>query len=380
MLRTLVVASVAALAAGATTLNLALGCNASTPYPYQPRSLCTDAAFVQTITGPEASTLIQLHFASFSLPPTDYLVLSGFENGTRKDIFYYGQHIPHGASFNATPIFNRTITLSLYTGIFNPNRGGACAGFHIDYMITAVPGEGVEAQCGPKDVTMEAACFEGSPGIWRNAQAVARLVINRGGSLAGCTGWLLGNQGHFVTNNHCIKSAADAAGTRFEFKAQATKCPPPGTDYCKSQLACPGEIYSGSVQFVYTSSFLDYTIVKLDAWVAQKYNYLRLRARGPTLLEPIYIVEHPNAYGKRISNKNGDGIAQLRGPFTATQALYHLDTLPMASGSPILGVRDNLVVALHHGGFINCPNVGIRSELIFNDLKRVGLLPRDSWK
>ena len=40
------------------------------------------------------------------------------------------------------------------------------------------------------------------------AKAVARLLI---GGTSACTGWLIGSEGHLLTNEHCIHNASDAA-------------------------------------------------------------------------------------------------------------------------------------------------------------------------
>ena len=50
---------------------------------------------------------------------------------------------------------------------------------------------------------------------------MARLLLN--GS-ARCTGWLIGNAGHAMTNEHCISSQSDLNNIDFEFMAEGDTC------------------------------------------------------------------------------------------------------------------------------------------------------------
>ncbi|RHY32144.1 hypothetical protein DYB32_002824 [Aphanomyces invadans] len=253
----------------------------------------------------------------------------------------------------------------------------------IGYNTHLEGGNGKESVCGT-DESIEVSCFNDINPIHRfmylRSGAIARLIIQRGQSLFGCTGWLIGTQGHLVTNNHCIQDAADAANTRIEFLAQATLCPDITTSsgMCDRQMACPGEIYSNATkEFVTTSVDLDYTLIRLDPSVVGRYGMLKLRAFASVVGEPVYSVTHPLAWGKRMQYKKNGSLAAVVA-MGKTELQYMLDTRKMSSGSPILSLQDHSVVALHHAGLENCPNFGVRSDIIVKDLRAKKLLPDNS--
>ena len=76
--------------------------------------------------------------------------------------------------------------------------------------------------CAAADDSGQARCYETSePRLYNHSRAVARLLIN---GTSACTGWLVGNQGHLLTNNHCIRSATDAHNTTYELMAEGATC------------------------------------------------------------------------------------------------------------------------------------------------------------
>ncbi|KAK1943216.1 hypothetical protein P3T76_004612 [Phytophthora citrophthora] len=75
-----------------------------------------------------------------------------------------------------------------------------------------------ESTVGTKDEAKEAVCYRKSqPKMYAKARAVARLMIREQTEVSKgseqvtnwsfCTGWLIGQDNHLITNHHCIKDA-----------------------------------------------------------------------------------------------------------------------------------------------------------------------------
>ncbi|MGB5340721.1 MAG: serine protease [Thermoanaerobaculia bacterium] len=238
-----------------------------------------------------------------------------------------------------------------------------------------------EAICTADDKE-NAICYETSEStIYDESRSVVRLLIT-GSSL--CTGWLLGDEGHMMTNEHCITTQTDAANTDYEFMAEgatcATNCP---------QLGCDGTIEATSGTLIQDSAVLDYALVKLPGNLSSTYGFMQFRGTGAVLEERIYSPQHPSGRGKEIAvvstypaNPSGFGevdslteTACSGGP--SPDVGYFLDTEGGSSGSPVLAYSDNLVVSLHHcRGSASCntgtsfddPNRGVAVPLLITDL------------
>lgn len=226
--------------------------------------------------------------------------------------------------------------------------------------------------CGQDD-SQWARCYEQTePAVYQRSRAVVRLLINGSGA---CTGWLVGDEGHVMTNEHCIGSASEAANTNFEILAEGADC---ATD-CASWAACPGTVIATTSSLVKLSATYDYALVKLPVNPSAEYGFLQLRATGAQVGERIYIPQHPGAEGKKIAmqstNPNDEsGFCEVysttaspcSGGSGNADVGYFADTRGGSSGSPVIGYGDHLVVALHHCG--NCANVGVPIEKIVQHL------------
>jgi hypothetical protein len=325
---------------------------------------------------PEAG-YISIHFTDFSLAPGDYVIVAN-EDGS---VFYkYGSKgkMVNGNSkglkdFWASHIPGDKAVVKLYSV---NGKGGN--GFTIDQWVHGYERgriaaimteleartEDTEAICTNDDKEW-AKCYSGT--IYDKSKTVARLLIN--GSSA-CTGFLVGHEGHLMTNNHCIGSQTDANNTDYEFMAEGATC----TTDCRSWFACPGTVAATSGTLVKTDSALDYSLVKLPVNPSINYGWLQFRDHLPSVGERIYIPQHPRAYGKQISvySDVDGGYSQVN---SLTQAPcsggagdigYYADTEGGSSGSPVIGYADHLVVALHHCAY--CPNRGVRITQIIRDL------------
>jgi V8-like Glu-specific endopeptidase len=237
--------------------------------------------------------------------------------------------------------------------------------------------------CG-SDNTIEAKCAnQTDPKIYEKSKAVLR--VQKSGRIH-CTAWLVGDQGHILTNYHCAENKYAGSMLKFEAMAEGSNC----TVACRSKLACKGEfIHKNKLEFVTTGGSMDrdWTVFKLapsEAIAAvSKYGYLKIRKSGAIQDERIYIVGHPMGQGKRISFVDGPSPATvLNSNFDTecgtSEVIYNLDTEGGNSGSPIIAISDHAVVGLHHCG--KCDEYGnsaVNADKLYQSLKNI--LPASAW-
>jgi hypothetical protein len=342
--------------------------------------------FEKTINWPEAS-YIALHFSKFDLAPRDYVEISSPDG---KFIYTYngkGKKLKGGeeelSEFWAAHIPGNTVVVRLYSKGKRTDYGFAIDkwvhGYEKAYVEAVVGGleeeteASIEAICSADDKEW-AKCYEGTD-MYNESKAVARLLIS---GMYACTGWLVGSEGHLITNNHCIESQTDASNTDYEFMAEGSSC----TTDCSGWGDCPGVVAATSGTLVKTSTTFDYSLVLLPTNVTSQYGYMQLRDSLPTVGERIYIPQHPSHKGKQIAV-----LSDVDGPYSKIYSTdedpcmggpgdigYYADTEGGSSGSPVLAYSDNLVVALHHCAL--CPNRGVPIPSIIADLG--ALLPNDA--
>lgn len=375
-----------------------------TPHPY-PGPGAGSPAWSDTIHFPGA-TYIAPHFARFELAPGDEVIVrspdgeqSWTYNGLgKRDL---GQT---AEGFFAAHINGDTAVIELFSA-----GGGNAYGYRIDLygrgyndaeiqafwdaglgeiMNLPYPPSEAESICGVDD-SLEAKCFLASePTVYERSRTVARLLLN--GS-AWCTGWLIGCEGHVMTNQHCVPSQSTANNIDFEFMAEGPDC----ATSCQSALACPGTIEASGGTLVAVDAALDYALLDPDTSVAfntdlaETYGFLQLRPSGAVLDEQIYIPGHPAGWGKRVSYystypTDTGGVAHavsLTEPACSGgpgDVGYWADTQGGSSGSPVLAYSDHKVVALHHcrgssfcvtgNPSVDDPNRGVPIDAIIADL------------
>jgi hypothetical protein len=232
-------------------------------------------------------------------------------------------------------------------------------GYVIDRYARGFTREEVEGDGAPEaiigtDDSEWAPCYESTdPAVYNQSRAVARMLINGSGL---CTGWLVGNEGHFMTNEHCITNQTQASNTNYEFMAEGATC----ATNCW-QLQCPGTIVTTSGTLIQDSPDYDFALVELSTNPAPTYGYFTLRAAGGVIGERLYIPQHPAGWGKKIAlysthpsdpghpivvSKSYGGCSGRPGPDMG----YRADTQGGSSGSPVVAHSDNQVIALHHCG------------------------------
>lgn len=206
-------------------------------------------------------------------------------------------------------------------------------------------------------------------------KAVLRVYNRVAGTLG--TAWLVGDEGHILTNWHVIETQAEAEGADFEAMAESTTCLPK----CDTQLGCAGyKINNDPVTFIKTGGSIahDYTLMQLspaDAAAVANLGYLQIRPTGAVLDERVYIPNHSVGWGKMVDmSENGKFITATW--LSTTQVGYDSDTYGGASGSPVLAHSDDAVIAIHNLGGCSATggaNYGVSALQILSGL--AGLLP-----
>jgi hypothetical protein len=336
-----------------------------TPHPYGlSDSPAPRLALSEIVNHPDA-TYMQVHFSKFTLADGDYVIVrspDGERSWRYEGLGRAGNGL-HPLGFWSSRILGSTVVVELYT---RHAEGGF--GFIIDnYMrgltepelIDANPHMDPGAICGNDDADWAKCYMDSEPEMYEEARAVSRLRI----AGSGCTGWLIGCEGHLMTNNHCIGTQWEADNTDYEFMAEGETC----QTSCFGSGACPGPIEATEATLLRTDWGLDYSLLLLPTNLSDTYGYMQLREEGPVLDERIYIPQHPASWGKRIAvfsdhSTDTSGFCEVfslnRPPCHSGPGDigYYCDTQGGSSGSPVLAYADHRVVALHHCA--NCPNRG----------------------
>ncbi len=333
-------------------------------------------AWRDVFTWPRAS-YIAVHFERFDLAPGEKVVVQS--PGGKYSYTFEGEGKPgSGGTFWATHVPGDTCEVVYYG---NGDRPGW--GYSVDKFAHGFPAPEEDPSdyapdtiCGDDDGDW-AKCYEFTePVIYEKSRAIARLMIN---GIAACTGWLVGCEGHLMTNAHCITNPADALNTDYEFMAEGATC----TTECRSFGACPGVIEASSGTLIQTGTqvVLDYSLVQLPAALSSEYGFFQLRPSGPVVGERIYLNGHPQAWGKRFNVLSSDptdesGFCEVNTvtspPAPGCSALgpdeagYMCDTQSGSSGSPVVAFSDHRVVILHHCS--GCENTGVLIQDVIADL------------
>lgn len=336
----------------------------------------------ETLDHPSA-TYIAVHFERFDLAPGDWVVVRAPDGGQARRYEGLGRAgLGRSAEgFWAVHVKGEAAVVELWSAGGEPGWGvridSFARGLTQQEIYIANPGlgepgpePGPEAICGT-DNSQWAPCFaDTEPEIYAAARATIRLMIN---GTSACTAWLVGCEGHLITNNHCISTQTTASNTDYEFAAEGASC----ATSCASWGACPGVIEADAGTLVRTNGPLDYTLIQLPVNVTPTYGFLKLRASGPAIDERIYVPQHPAAWGKRVAvlstaAQDASGFCEVHSlsqpPCTGGpgDVGYYCDTQGGSSGSPVLAYSDHRVVSLHHCA--NCPNRGLNIADVIESL------------
>ncbi|RHY22954.1 hypothetical protein DYB32_009347 [Aphanomyces invadans] len=313
-----------------------------------------------------------LRFSTFDLAPGDSLQVFSDSNS-----FTYSGHGPSSH-------FSDNVHGNALEFLYTPGHSHASTS-HEGITITAVlegfpSSTGREDVCGVQPQWWPNVCNATKlPDAYKNSKSIARLTMD---GIKYGTGFLVGCDGYFLTNNHNVNTKASASTLKFEFGAESATC----RDPCNSvALGCPGSVVVTGANLLATDETLDYSLLQLSprnrARVAQ-FGYLSLRKTAPTLHEPIYVIHHPDGFPKAFTDRLENGTetvvtsVSVHNECGKDQVGYMADTRGGSSGSPVFGRVDHKVIALHHCG--GCENVAHAMSKIVADLKKKlkGNVPR----
>lgn len=346
----------------------------SSPNPYVGVTEFGRAQLVwsDVIHHPEASYICP-HFSRMELGEGDYVVVRSADSSRvwRYERFGVDDLGRSEDGFWGIHIAGDTAIVELWSA---GAQGGF--GYVVDRYARGFSREEAEERGDPEgivgvDDSEWAPCYETTdPTVYDKSRAVARLLIN--GSFL-CTGWLVGNEGHFMTNEHCITDQAGASNTNYEFMAEGATC----STNCW-QLQCPGNIVTTSGTLIGVSVDYDYAFIQLSVNPSATYGFFTLRADGGVVGERLYIPQHPQGWGKKIAlysteagdpghpvivSKNFGGCQGRPGPDMG----YRADTQGGSSGSPVVAYSDHQIIALHHCGSTSI-NTGVLIEQVIAGL------------
>ncbi|KAE9335998.1 hypothetical protein PF008_g13232 [Phytophthora fragariae] len=367
--------------AGVEDENFGVGCGGDVDYPIATDDSTVLPRFAYLVTNPLAE-FIAVHFKDFNLPDSDYVQVRAADPAAKDArVLQYRGNDTMGAFFSDA-LSTSSVIVELFTDAASSvetANATECVGFAVDsyqYLGQGSTLNGSKEEVCGADNSQEARCYSGYASAFQASNAVARLLIKKSTGSYFCTGWLLGSEGHVITNHHCISTQAHASNTEFEFMAEGSSC---GVN-CAGPRACQGNFVASSATLIYADPTLDYALVKLPYNPTGQYGYLQLRSRGATMNERVYVPQHPAGWGKRIALKSDNGWGTVTsltmGGCADNQVAYYLDTQGGSSGSPVIAWSDNAVIALHHCG--GCPNTAINSYKLINDMNWRGILPANA--
>nr|AIG55863.1 secreted protein [Achlya hypogyna] len=186
------------------------------------------------------------------------------------------------------------------------------------------------------------------------------------------------NQALLHSSHTSTGSQSDADNTQFQFVAESYLC-----DGILGAV-CPGVTEAMSATLVRTNARLDYALLKLNAALPAKYGYLQASTASISVGTAIYIPQHPRAGCKLISNlddsKAPTTVTSINAPGCSGKGgiTYNADTDGGSSGSPVISVATNAVLALHYCGGASCMNTGMQMSRIIADLAPLGLMPANA--
>nr|AIG56216.1 secreted protein [Achlya hypogyna] len=329
------------------------------------------------------ASFITVHFTSVDLPEGASLTLAALDGSQTVEI-------PDArADLFSETIASDRVMLTYTAPTYTQTRDAVV--FAVDKFVAGKPISKLESICG-QDESKPTTCYAATePAKVAASRTVARLVIS-GRKL--CTGWLLGSEGHMMTNWHCIPDVTKATNVQVEFGAHCSTCDDPLN---ARPLKCTGTKVATDVELVVSSKRHDFALVKLklkEGTNVTANGFLQLRPSGPVLNETVYIPQHAAGLPQRIAITTEDGKPGAITSLTGKSCDYadvleqdfiehRLDTQGGSSGSPIISTADNLVVAIHNCGSIDgCKsdsNGGVRIDNILNFLKAQNItIPKDA--
>jgi len=250
-----------------------------------------------------------LHFSNFDLAPECVMTVFGKERnvfGEKEEYEMVGRGKMQLGTFWAQHVSGDEISMKVKC---NGSQVKDHGNFVVDKLAVGfVPDQGRRtttrraAICNTDD-KLNAICY--NPSVYYDkGRAVARLLIQ---GTSQCTGWLVSDSNHLITNQHCIGSEADALNTDYEFGSENQNCDsecPWWWPWCAD-----GEVFSEAV-LIQNNAPLDYALVQIfdNRNPSASYGYLEIDNRDASIGEQIYIPQHPGGRPKEfgiVDDMNG---------------------------------------------------------------------------
>ena len=167
------------------------------PHPYSGNSSSTYQIIWSDQVNLTDASYIALHFSQIELSKDDYVIVRN-SNNSRFWKYDYAETESKSNTFWSIPIPGDQAIIEL----FSKNSTGDY-GVLIDKVAKgysqSLSGDQTEAICDVDD-SQNAICYStAEPEAYQKSQAVVRLFIS---GVNACTGWLVGNEGHILTNEH----------------------------------------------------------------------------------------------------------------------------------------------------------------------------------
>ncbi len=322
----------------------------------------------------EDAQFIKIHFTKFDLADGDYVEIYDLISGESVRYEKGGMPLPSGDGFTgefwSQSVWSDHVILELHA-----EGGTSNYGLQIDEVLYAYPDKKLALEksiCGTDD-KVPYICYEQSyPQMFEQGRAVCRLV---GGGY--CTAWLVGDQGHVMTNNHCLDSQGGANSAEFQFNYHNTNCNGSGNSSAVT--------YVGAT-LIQTNASYDFTLLQLRASDAadavSRFGNTCIDPEPPSTGDRIYMIGHPGGRRKEIADEessNNSGYGQITSPGNGSNgSRYSIDTEGGNSGSPVFDYNSHLVIALHNLGGCNAnggSNSGERVSDILGILNDQSLVP-----
>jgi len=346
---------------------------------------------------------IYVHFSAFHLPRGDSVTLRGLD-GTSFILEEYGlaavkdKDLGQNTSFYSERIPGDTVEIMYKSKKHNKkNILNSEYGFSIDKYVRGIPrldsngSLAVDTACALSQPNWKpASCYKNHTNFresYKKSLALARMVTTGGTQYA--TGFLVGCDGYFLTNEHNVPSQSEVDTTDFGFHAQSDTC----SDPCNERaLGCNPSVVIRGGTLIHSSYSLDYALIQFDKHyisTLQSFNPLKLRKKLAEYGEDIYIPQHPDGLATVIAITSKDGsVTKIESQNVTNQCGvgqlgYSADTLGGSSGSPVLAFKDHRVIGIHHCGECNTnpsSRTAIPIHSIIADLKKNIHIPKCFFK
>jgi V8-like Glu-specific endopeptidase len=320
--------------------------NLSTAHPYAARSVREMVGSFEVSR--QDATFIIVHFANFSLNDGDYVEIRD-ANGILRQVITNDD--PGKTDFWAFAVDGHTAFVNLISG----SVGAQAHGFDIDQYGYGYFPLGIESICGTDD-KVDIECVSGTT-QYERAKSAGRMLYQKGTSWYLCTGSLVSQENHFLSNEHCVNSQAIVNTLQVRFNYQYTTC---GGSTLASYVTHYGDA------FLVADYGYDCSLMTLSGDPQATFGHLELDPRDMILNETVYIPQHPGGVPKQYDyGPVVDTVAN--GRIVNSDFGYRVDTEGGSSGSPVLSMSDHKVVGLHHfGGCENPPSFQNQGVLMKN--------------